>query len=131
MPSFKSIIFFSIFNMESQYWSFIFLAIFLLIIFFLPIYNKHELFTLGTWKNNLTDPSTLGGFCGPDFSKFSPKDNVAVRCVGDGKMTYADCCKLQEVGQVCAVNLDNWEAYQCKYYPGKACERCTTQNAQY
>ena len=114
-----------------EYWTFIILAFLLLAIFLLPIHGQSELFTLGTWKNNLFNPKAEAGFCGPDFSKFGEKDNVAVRCVGDGAMTYGDCCKLRDMGQVCGVNLNNWEAYECKYYPGKACERCKTQNAQY
>jgi len=117
--------------MESDYVTLILFMFFLIIIFLLPFRGGYELFTLGTWKNNVNIPKTQGGFCAPDFSKFSDVDNIAVRCVGDGKMTYEDCCKLRDVGQVCAVNLDNWEAYECKYYPGKACERCKTQNAQY
>jgi len=108
----------------------ILIIIFLFLIFIIPA-KKYELFTLGQWKNNYKAPEFEGGYCAPDFSKFSENDNVAVRCVGDGKMTYADCCKLRNMGQVCGVNLDNWEAYECKYYPGKACSRCKTQNAQY
>ena len=104
-------------------------VIFLLIIFFLPFKSINEKFTLGKWENNYTQ--TQNGYCAPDFSKFSSNDNVAVRCVGDGKMTPADCCDLRNQGQVCGVNLDNWEAYECHYFPGRACERCQTQNAQY
>lgn len=104
--------------------------IFLIIIIILPAKGM-EFFELGTWKNNIQDPKMMAGYCGPDFSQFDENDNVAVRCVGDGKMTYADCCNLRNQGQVCGVNLDNWEAYECKYIPGKACPRCKTQNAQY
>jgi len=115
---------------QSNAFTFSLIFIFLIIIFLLPA-KKYELFTLGLWKNNFNSPPLQNGYCAPDFSKFSKNDNVAVRCVGNGNMTYADCCKLRNMGQVCGVNLDNWESYDCKYYPGKACERCKTQNAQY
>ena len=104
--------------------------LFLLVIFFLPFKNT-EFFRVGQWKNNIKPKIDMAGYCAPDFSKFGKNDNVAVRCIGDGKMTYDDCCKIRNMGQVCGVNLDNWEIYECKYYPGRACERCKTQNAQY
>ena len=117
--------------MESSYYTLIIFFLFLIVIFLLPFRGGVELFTLGQWKNKINTPKLEQGYCGPDFSKFGPNDNVAVRCVGDGKMTPDDCCRLRDIGQVCAVNLDNWEAYECKYSPGPACSRCKTQNAQY
>lgn len=117
--------------MNSNTFTFLLFLLFLIIILLIPFRGGIELFTLGSWKNKLNIPSMEAGFCGPDFSKFRPQDNVAVRCVGDGKMTDADCCRLRNMGQVCAVNLNTWEAYECNYHPGKACKRCQTQNAQY
>ena len=111
--------------------TFILLVLFFIAILLIPAKAGIEMFQLGEWKNNIQDPKAVAGFCGPDFSKFSPQDNVAVRCVGNGNMTVGDCCNLRDQGQVCGVNLDNWEAYECKYYSGNACERCKTQNAQY
>ncbi len=105
--------------------------LFIIALLVIPFRGGIEMFTLGKWENNIRDPAAEAGFCGPDFSQFSDKDNVAVRCVGNGTMTSEDCCRLRNMGQVCGVNLDNWEAYECKYYSGKACERCKTQNAQY
>lgn len=118
-------------NINSKTITIALFILFIIALLFIPFRGGIEMFELGSWKNNIVDPRAMGGFCGPDFSKFSEKDNVAVRCVGDGKMTYADCCKLRNMGQTCGVNLDNWEAYECKYYPGNACKRCQTQNAQY
>ena len=91
----------------------------------------YEMFQVGQWKNSINEPKLNAGFCGPDFSKFKPQDNVSVRCIGDGNMTSKDCCNVRNMGQICGVNLDNWEVYECKYYPGKACERCKTQNTQF
>ena len=103
--------------------------LFILFIFSIFLINwngqKYELFTLGKWKNAEYDPEAVGGDCGPDFSKFSDFENVAVRCVGNGNMTYADCCKLRDIKQVCGVNRDTGETYPCKYYPGDQCKRCS------
>ncbi len=103
-------------------------AIFILFLFalFLIPWNgqKYELFTLGKWKNAEYDPDAVGGYCGPDFSAFSELDNVAVKCVGNGNMTYGDCCKLRDIKQVCGVNRDTGETYPCKFYKGGACKRC-------
>lgn len=103
-------------------------VLFLIAIFLLPWRGGYELFTIGKWRNAIRNKRAMMGFCGPDFSKFSPNDNVNVRCVGNGNMTYEDCCKLREMKQVCGVNLDTWESYPCQYYSGKACKRCTTQD---
>ena len=104
-------------------------AIFILFLFalFLIPWNgqKYELFTLGKWKNAEYDPNAVGGYCGPDFNRFSDFDNVAVKCVGNGNMTYGDCCKLRDIKQVCGVNRDTGETYPCKFYEGSACKRCT------
>lgn len=107
------------------------LLVFLILIFIIPSNKKFEFFSQRDWRNNIPNPEEKAGYCAPDFSKFSKEDNVAVRCVGDGKMTFEDCTRLREMGQVCGVNLENWEAYECQYYPGRACKRCLTQNAQY
>jgi len=118
-------------KLDSNSITIILFVLFLIALLIIPFRGGMEMFTLGAWSNNIQVPAAEGGFCGPDFSKFKKTDNVNVRCIGDGKMTYDDCCKIRNMGQVCGVNLDNWEAYECKYYPGKACPRCTTQNSQY
>lgn len=99
--------------------------LFLFALFLIP-WNKgkFELFTLGKWKNAEYDPNMIAGYCGPDFSKFSDFDNVAVRCVGNGNMTYRDCNKLRDIKQICGVNRDTGETYPCKYYNGVASKRC-------
>lgn len=111
--------------------TFVLFVLFLIVIFMLPWRGGYELFTLGKWRNANKIRAAKYGYCAPDFSKFRETDNVAVRCVGDGNMTYGDCMKLREIGQVGGVNLDTWESYPLQYYSGKACKRCTTQNVDF
>ena len=117
--------------MDSGGLTFVIFILFLFAIFLLPWNSDYEMFSLGSWKNNIHNQKALNGYCAPDFSKFNQKDNVAVRCVGNGNMTYGDCCKLRDIGQICGVNRDTWETYPCKYYSGKACSRCETQNFEF
>lgn len=94
----------------------------------LQMWDQKPKFKLGNWKNNEFGGD---GYCGPDWSQIGLDDNVEVRCVGDGKMSNKDCCTLKEMGQICAVNRDTWQTYDCKFYKGKPSNRCSRQNSQY
>lgn len=101
--------------MDSVGFTFVLFILFLFALFLLPLNNEYELFS---HKNNMT------GYCGPDFSKFTDLDNVAIKCIGNGNMTASDCLKLKNTGQVCGVNRDTGETYPCQYYTGNSNKRC-------
>jgi len=92
------------------------------------MWDQKPKFQLGAWENNKLSAQ---GYCGPDWEKIGKNENVEVRCVGDGNMTNQECCTLKEMGQICAVNRDTWETYDCKFYEGQPSNRCLTQNSQY
>ena len=92
------------------------------------MWNQKPEFQLGQWENNKFSGT---GYCGPDWNKINKNDNVEVRCVGNGNMSNQDCCTLKEMGQICGVNRDTWETYDCHFYEGQPCNRCSTQNSQY
>ena len=106
--------------MEDNLYIFIIFTLFLIVIFILPFRNDYELFS---FKKNRG--AGKRGFCGPDFSQFSPDDNVSVQCIGGDtmRMTEADCCQIRKSGTVCGVNADNWESYECQFQTMKN-DRC-------
>jgi hypothetical protein len=106
--------------MEDNLYIFIIFTLFLIVIFILPFRNDYELFS---FKKNRG--AGKKGFCGPDFSQFSPDDNVSVQCIGADtmRMTEADCCQIRKSGTVCGVNADNWESYECQFQTMKN-DRC-------
>jgi len=90
-------------------------------------WNQKPKFQLGSWKNQKKFGGN--GYCGPDWNKIDDNDNVNVRCVGNGNMSNKDCCTLKEMGQICGVNRDTWETYDCMFYEGKQNQKCSTQNS--
>ena len=97
---------------ENNLYLFIIFALFLIVIFILPFRNDYELFGLKKKR---------AGFCGPDMSLIKKNDNVSFQNIGGeygsfSEMTEKDCCLLRTSGQVCGVNLDNWETYECKFH---------------
>ena len=97
---------------ENNLYLFIIFALFLIVIFILPFRNDYELFGLKKKR---------AGFCGQDMSLIKKNDNVSFQNIGGeygsfSEMTEKDCCLLRNSGQVCGVNLDNWETYECKFH---------------